>query len=48
MPEREVRYEEEMDVPVRTGTKRKAKNFMMADDEFEIEFLNMKDKERDT
>ena len=47
-PEREVRYEEDMDVPVRTGTKRKAKNFMMDDDEFEFEFLNMKDKERDT
>lgn len=47
MPEREVRYEEEADVPVRTGTKRKAKNFMMDDDEFEFEFLNMKDKDRD-
>lgn len=48
MPEREVRYEEDVDVPVRAGTKRKAKNFMMDDDEFEFEFLNMKDKERDT
>lgn len=47
MPEREVRYEEDVDVPVKTGTKRKAKNFMMDDDEFEFEFLNMKDKDRD-
>lgn len=42
-PDREVRYEEDMDVPVKTGTKRKAKNFMMDDDEFEFEFLNRKD-----
>lgn len=45
MPEREVGYEEDVDVPVRTGTKRKAKNFMVDDDEFEFEFLNMKDKD---
>ena len=45
MPDREVRYEEDVDVPVKTGTKRKAKNFMMDDDEFEFEFLNMKDKD---
>lgn len=43
--DREVRYEEDGDVSVRTGTKRKAKNFMMDDDEFEFEFLNMKDKD---
>lgn len=42
-PDREVRYEEDVDVPVKTGTKRKAKNFMMDDDEFEFEFLNRKD-----
>lgn len=46
MPDREVRYEEDAP-PVRTGTKRKARNFMMDDDEFEFEFLNMKDKDRD-
>ncbi len=44
MPDREVRYEEDVP-PVRTGTKRKARNFMMDDDEFEFEFLNMKDKD---
>ncbi len=44
MPDREVRYEEDAP-PVRTGTKRKARNFMMDDDEFEFEFLNMKDKD---
>ena len=36
MPDREVRYEEDAP-PVRTGTKRKARNFMMDDDEFEFE-----------
>lgn len=46
MPDREVRYEEDAP-PVRTGTKRKARNFMMDDDEFEFEFLNMKDKDKD-
>ncbi len=44
MPDREVRYEEDAP-PVRTGTKRKARNFMMDDDEFEFEFLNMKDND---
>lgn len=46
MPDREVRYEEDAP-PVKTGTKRKARNFMMDDDEFEFEFLNMKDKDKD-
>lgn len=46
MPDKEVRYEEDAP-PVRTGTKRKARNFMMDDDEFEFEFLNMKDKDKD-
>lgn len=44
---REVSYEEEPDVeeavkPVKT---RKAKNFLLDDDEFEFEFLNMDDKD---
>lgn len=41
---KEVTYEEEPEVPVKTAPKRKAKNFLLDDDEFEFEFLNMKDK----
>lgn len=44
---REVTYEEEPDVkvPVKTAPKRKAKNFLIDDDDFEFEFLNMDDKD---
>lgn len=46
MPAREVTYEEDEAVPVKSAPKRKAKNFMLEDDEFEFEFLNMKDKDK--
>lgn len=44
---REVSYEEEPDVEeaVRPAKTRKAKNFLLDDDEFEFEFLNMDDKD---
>lgn len=44
---KEVTYEEEPDVnvPVKTAPKRKAKNFLLDDDDFEFEFLNMDDKD---
>lgn len=45
MPAREVSYEEE-DAPVKTQPKKKAKNFMV-DEDFEFEFLNMKDSGKD-
>ncbi|MCM1038026.1 MAG: SH3 domain-containing protein [Roseburia sp.] len=45
MPAREVSYEED-DAQVKTQPKRKAKNFMV-DDDFEFEFLNMKDGGKD-
>lgn len=43
----EVTYQEEPDVkvPVKTPPKRKAKNFLLDDDDFEFEFLNMDDKD---
>lgn len=45
--EREVTYREEPDVQeaVRPTRTRKAKNFLLDDDEFEFEFLNMDDKD---
>jgi uncharacterized protein YgiM (DUF1202 family) len=45
--EREVTYEEEPDVsvPVKSAPKRKSKNFLLDDDEFEFEFLNMDEKD---
>lgn len=45
--EREVTYREEPDVQeaVRPARTRKAKNFLLDDDEFEFEFLNMDDKD---
>ena len=46
MPSREVSYEEDDAAPVKTQPKRKAKNFMV-DDDFEFEFLNMKDSGKD-
>ena len=42
--EREVTYQEEPEA-VRPAPKRKTKNFLMDDDEFEFEFLNMDDKD---
>ena len=47
MPVKEVTYEEDSDAQVRTAPKRKAKNFLIEDDDFEFEFLNMKDKNTD-
>ncbi len=45
--EREVTYREEPDTEeaVRPARARKAKNFLLDDDEFEFEFLNMDDKD---
>lgn len=45
--EREVSYREEPDAEeaVRPARARKAKNFLLDDDEFEFEFLNMDDKD---
>lgn len=44
--EREVTYREEPEAEaVRTAPKRKTKNFLLDDDEFEFEFLNMDDKD---
>ncbi len=45
--EREVTYREEADTEeaVRPARTRKAKNFLLDDDEFEFEFLNMDDKD---
>lgn len=42
--EREVTYQEEPEA-VRPAPKRKTKNFLLDDDEFEFEFLNMDDKD---
>lgn len=44
---REVEYREDEagSAPVKTAQKRKAKNFLLDDDEFEFEFLNMEDKD---
>lgn len=44
--EREVTYEEDASAgAVRPASRRKAKNFLLDDDEFEFEFLNMDDKD---
>jgi hypothetical protein len=44
---REVTYQEEPDVsvPVQSAPKRKSKNFLLDDDDFEFEFLNMDEKD---
>lgn len=44
---RERPYEEDsaQSRPAKTGAKRKSKNFLLDDDEFEFEFLNMDDKD---
>lgn len=47
MPAREVSYEEELEAPVKTAPKKKAKNFLVDEDDFEFEFLNMKNKDNE-
>ena len=47
MPAREVSYEEEAAEPIKAAPKKKAKNFMIDDDDFEFEFLNTKNKDKD-
>ncbi|MCH5248547.1 MAG: SH3 domain-containing protein [Lachnospiraceae bacterium] len=42
MPVKEVTYEEEPETQLKPAPKKKAKNFMIDDEEFEFEFLNMK------
>lgn len=44
---KEVAYEEEpaAETPAKAAPKRKAKNFLIDDDDFEFEFLNMNDKD---
>lgn len=46
-PVQEVTYEEEPQnvAPVKAPAKKKAKNFLLDDDDFEFEFLNMDDKD---
>lgn len=47
MPDREVSYEDDRDfVKPAQAPKRKAKNFLLDDDDFEFEFLNVPDKDR--
>lgn len=43
--EREVSYQEDEAEALRPASRRKAKNFLLDDDEFEFEFLNMDDKD---
>ncbi len=43
--EREPRKETEASQRVRAAANRKSKNFLLDDDEFEFEFLNMDDKD---
>lgn len=40
MPVKEVTYEEEPESQIKPATKKKAKNFMIDDEDFEFEFLN--------
>lgn len=48
MPVKEVTYEEEAGGQIKPAPKKKAKNFMIDDEDFEFEFLNnMKNKDRD-
>lgn len=47
MPAREVSYEDEMTPTVKAAPKKKAKNFLIDDDDFEFEFLNTKNKDKD-
>ena len=45
MPVREVTYEEETAGQIKPAPKKKAKNFMLEDEEFEFEFLNVKNRD---
>ena len=45
MPVREVTYEEEPAGQIKPAPKKKAKNFMLEDEEFEFEFLNVKNRD---
>lgn len=45
MPVKEVTYEEEPETQIKPAPKKKAKNFMIDDEDFEFEFLNMQNKE---
>lgn len=45
MPVKEVTYDEDEENPIKPAPKKKAKNFMMDDEDFEFEFLNMKNKD---
>lgn len=47
MPVKEVTYEEEPESQIKPAAKKKAKNFMIDDEDFEFEFLNMKNKDSD-
>lgn len=47
MPVKEVTYEEEPENQIKPAPKKKARNFMLDDEEFEFEFLNMKNKDMD-
>ncbi|MDE7018232.1 MAG: hypothetical protein K2P65_11805 [Lachnospiraceae bacterium] len=47
MPSREISYEDDGTAPVKASPKKKAKNFMIDDEDFEFEFLNMKNKDND-
>lgn len=47
MPAKEVTYEEEPGGQIKPAQKKKAKNFMIDDEDFEFEFLNMKNKDID-
>ena len=45
MPVKEVTYEEEPAGQIKPAPKKKAKNFMLEDEEFEFEFLNVKNRD---
>ena len=45
VPEVEYHEDDAGSAPVKTAQKRKTKNFLLDDDEFEFEFLNMEDKD---
>lgn len=47
MPVKEVTYEEEPAGQIKPAPKKKAKNFMLEDEEFEFEFLNVKNRDSD-
>lgn len=45
MPVKEVTYEEDSAGQIKPAPKKKAKNFMLEDEEFEFEFLNVKNRD---